>query len=343
MNYKDRIEEKVVNKAGETGVIKNVNINNSGEYITVKFEDKEIEYQSNAFKKGFLRFINDSLQKQIEDEIEKDRISAEKKVKEMERMAEQARIAKEKALAEAKEAERTKKRQSSKENEKNIAYKATYCDGNGLWFRNPCSEECMKRNIKKGRSWCSRSLCSKYLKGEASLKEINDKWSKEKDLCYESRMLEDFSVSAGLDEDTNAPRKFVKLDIHRLVVMTTIEPNKKGNERIIIGAFLVQNIISDEHGADKAISDPKYRIELTIDEARNMKFWDYYENKNAPDSEAWNYGLIRYLSDDLSAKILYDIVELMKKTRTNAKEIKDAEEFLDKYLKIIGKTLNQII
>ena len=343
MNYIDKIGEHVITKAGETGIIKNVDINNNGAYIIIEFQEREAQYQLTAFKKGFLKFVNYKLQKQIEDELEEDRITEERIAKEREEKALQARIAREKALAEAKEVERTKKRQSSKENEKNIAYKATYCDGNGLWFRHPCSIECMKRNIKEGRSWCSRSLCSKYLKKEVTLDDINNKWNITKDLCYESRMLEDFSVSAGLDDKTNAPRKFVKLDVHRLVVMTTIEPNKKGNERIIIGAFLVQDIIRDEYGADKAISDPKYRVELTIDEARSMKFWDYYENKNAPDSEAWNYGLIRYLSDDLSAKILYDIVELMKKTRTNANEIKEAEEFLNKYLKIIGKTLDQII
>ena len=343
MNYMDKIGEHVITKTGATGVIKNVDISNIGEYIVIEFQDRETQYQLTAFKKGFLKFVNDKLQKQIENELEEDRITEERLTKEREEKAIQARIAREKALAEAKEAEKTKKRQSSKENEKNIAYKATYCDGNGNWFRHPCSEECMKRNIKEGRSWCSRSLCSKYLKGEATLDDLNNKWNITKDLCYESRMLEDFSVSAGLDDKTNAPRKFVKLDIHRLVVMTTIEPKNKGNERIIIGAFLVHNIISDEYGADKAISDPKYRIELTIDEARKMKFWDYYENKNAPDSERWGQGLIRYLSDDLSAKILYDIVELMKNTRTNVQEIKDAEEFLSMYLKIIGRTLDQIL
>lgn len=343
MNYMDKIGEHVITKAGETGVIKNVDINNNGEYIIIAFQNRETQYQLTAFKKGFLKFVNENFQKQIEDELEEERIVAERLAKERELKAEKARIEREKALAEAKEVERTKKRQSPKEKEKNIAYKATYCDGNGMWFRRPCSVECMRRNIKEGRSWCSRSLCNKYLNGESSINEINDKWAVSKDLCYESRMLEDFSVSAGLDDKTNAPRKFVKLDVHRLVVMTTIEPNTKGNERIILGAFLVQDIISDEYGADKAVSDPKYRIELTIDEARNMKFWDYYENRNAPDSERWGQGLIRYLSDDLSARILYDIVELIKKTRSNVKEINDAEEFLNKYLKIIGRTLDQII
>lgn len=343
MNYMDKIGEQVVNKVGKVGTINDVVINKDGEYIIIGFEDTETHYQLRAFNQGYLKFVNDKLQKQIEDEIEEERIAAERLAKERAEKAEQARIEREKKKAEDKEIERTKKRQSSKENEKNIAYKATYCDGNGIWFRRPCSEECMKRNIKEGRSWCSRSLCSKYLKGEATLNDINNKWSTTKDLCYESRMLEDFSVSAGLDDKTNTPRKFVKLDIHRLVVMTTIEPNTKGNERIILGAFLVNNIISDKYGADKAISDPKYRIELTIDEARKMKFWDYYENRNAPDSERWGQGLIRYLSDDLSAKILYDIVELMKKTRKDDKEIKTAEEFLDNYLRIIGRTLTQII
>lgn len=332
MDYKNTIGEKVILKSGVTGeLIK------ADEYFTVLTVDGvKKEFPNTAFKQGFLRYLDSNLQKEIEDEILEDKKIEETKAREREERIERAKL-------EMLEVERTKKRQSPNEKSKNIAYKATYCDGDGMWFRRPCSKECMKRNIKEGRSWCTRSLCSKYLNGEITLDSINSRWEKEKDLCYESRMLEDFSVSAGLDDETYKPRSFVKLDLGRLVVLTTVEPKAKGNERIILGAFLVKDIIKDASGADKAISDPKYRIELTIEEARKMRFWDYYENRNAPDSERWGQGLIRYLSDDLSALILYDMVELLKITRKNSEDIKAAEDFLSHYLNIIGRKLSNII
>ena len=106
--------------------------------------------------------------------------------------------------------------------------------------------------------------------------------------------------------------------------------------------YLLDKIVKDEYGADKAISYPKYRIELTLEEARQMRFWDYYENKNAPDSERWGQGLIRYLNDDLSAKIIYDMIEIIKKRNNNSVSLTNAEEFLNKYLKIIGRTIDEI-
>ena len=337
MDYKKVIGQNVILKSGAIGKITDVT-----NYLNVQVDEEEKHFQISAFQQGFLRFEDSKLQDEINKELEEDRIQVEKAAQERLERERLAKLEREKANALMTEKERLKKRQSSKENEKNIAYKATYCDGNGMWFRRPCSEECMSRNISEGRSWCSRSLCWKHIIGKATLKDIEDKWRTTKDLCYESRMLEDFSVSAGLDDVTNKPRSFVKLAENRVVVLTTIEPGTRGYDRIILGAFLVDKIVKDEYGADKAISYPKYRIELTLEEARQMRFWDYYENKNAPDSERWGQGLIRYLNDDLSAKIIYDMIEIIKKRNNNSASLTNAEEFLNKYLNIIGRTIDEI-
>jgi len=341
MDYCKYINEIVISTIGRKGKIVDVykpQINNNY-YIRVEYIDSNeiAEYQPIAFENGFLKFEKPEIQKLVDGEIEQKRIEAEKNAIENAKQAELYRIGKQ----ELELKEKIKLRQGKNENKRNIAYKATYCDGNGSWFRKPCSKKCIENNIRENRSWCSRSLCKDFLDGKATSSDINNKWATTQDLCYESRILEDFSVSAGLDEETNNPRKFVKLERERLVVLTTVEPKNRGNERIIFGAFLVERIISDEFGADKAISQEDYRIELNINEARKMKFWDYYENANNPDSEQWGSGLIRYLSDDLSAKILYDMVEIIKK-RKNSTDTANATDFLNKYLRIIGRTVDEI-
>ncbi len=332
MEYKNLINEKVKSKEGKIGTITDAYEKGKTIYLIVQIEGEEKRYNFDALIKGFLTFENESLQYELKHEIEKKKTDEENFFKEINEHNNQ-RLEK---LSKDKE---VKKRKNSNYNKLNIAYKATYCDGNGYWFKNPCSKQCMENNIKSGRSWCSRSLCKKFIDGKVGQSVIDEHW--QKDLCYESRILEDFTVSAGIDE-SGSPRSFVKLTRDRLVVLTKVEPSMQGNERIIFGTFLVENII-DQNGTDaaKALSYPKYRIELTQEEARHLKFWNYYSNVNCPESERWNQGLVRYLSDELSAKILYDIVQIIKK-RNDIIQSSEAQLFLDKYLEIIGRAENDI-
>ena len=70
--------------------------------------------------------------------------------------------------------------------------------------------------------------------------------------------------------------------------------------------------------------------EISKEEARNIKFWNYYRNENAPERIAWGQGLHRYITDIQAASILKDIADL--KIGTEDEEL--AREFLTYFCKI---------
>lgn len=344
----------VILKDGTTTKIVDATISDNN-YIKVTFETGIKCNIKTSLEKGIIKIQNEILVAQIFEAsniIEKDANALKEKKKEENRIineqkakeyAEKAKTARERLdnNPTKSKSKRSNDRSSKYENKRNIAYKATYCDGNGNWFRRPCSLACMERNIYGGRSWCNESLCKQYMIGKASMNDINKKW--ETDLCYESRILEDYSVSAGLDKKTKRARDFAELDVDRLVILTTVEPECDGKDRIIFGAFLVQRIIpKKEFVAAKAISYPDCRLELTIEEARQMRFWDYYQNENNPASTQWGTGLFRNLYDVQAAKILRDIVEIILNSNRTQEEKDKAQAFLDRFLSIIGKTISQI-
>lgn len=65
------------------------------------------------------------------------------------------------------------------------------------------------------------------------------------------------------------------------------------------------------------IADKKYRIRLTIDIAKGLYFWDYYNSYNG--SASWKSGLFRYLNDIHRiqvGQILQDIMTVAKDEET---------------------------
>ena len=101
---------------------------------------------------------------------------------------------------------------------------------------------------------------------------------------------------------------------------------------VIFGVF-ISGVIDDgdDLSAGYVKADPKYTIELTPDEASQLKFWDYYKNAGNPDSTQWGTGLYRYLSNDVCVKILSKIVEIK-----SGEEKEHAKRVLARFLLLKG-------
>ena len=87
----------------------------------------------------------------------------------------------------------------------------------------------------------------------------------------------------------------------------------------------------DDLSAGYVKADPEYTIELTPEEAKELKFWDYYKNANNPDNTQWGTGLYRYLSNDVCVKILNKIIKVKSE-----KEKSHCEKVLARFRELKG-------
>ena len=125
--------------------------------------------------------------------------------------------------------------------------------------------------------------------------------------------------------------KLSKVQVNSLAVLTTREPYEPEEKRFIFGVFLVDEAYEgDNRDEGYVTTSSKYKIGLSKEEAKNIKFWNYYRNENAPERIAWGQGLHRYITDIQAASILKDIADL--KIGTEDEEL--AREFLTYFCKI---------
>ena len=195
----------------------------------------------------------------------------------------------------------------------NIAFKCNYCDGGSsgicIGYKGVCSDAMIHYNIETAKHiWCgSDSPCKKYLDGEISRKELENRFA-----CYESTMLTEWKASAGVvqnGEDKGKPMKLLKVQNNSLCVLTTRLPGATDDTRFIFAVFLVDESYEGDGREEGYVTNhSKWRIELTPDEAQKMLFWNYYVNKNSPEKVVFGSGLHRYLDDNQAAQILRDIV-----------------------------------
>ncbi len=228
-------------------------------------------------------------------------------------------------LAQGKETDARGNKRQPEYKKENVAFKCNYCDGgsdgSGIGFKSVCSDEILEYNVKNtaGR-WCSDDSCpcKKYLNGLIS-RDALDSYENGADdvfVCYESRMLRYWAASAGeflTPERKGQPRKINGVQINSLAVLTTREPHAQEADRIIFGVFLVDTAYQGDcksTGTASASPESKFKISLTLEEARCLKFWNYYRNENSLDRIQWGTGLHRYISDEQSAIILRDLVSI---------------------------------
>ena len=253
---------------------------------------------------------------------------------ELARQEELARIAAERRTAAAR-SERTSRNYRPKD--PNIAVKCNFCDGGSsedcLGFRGCCSDQVIIYNIDKAKHvWCSTdSECRKYYDRKITRRELEERCA-----CYESRMLRDWKCFAGVIRnglDAGKPMKLRNVRKGSLAFMTTRDPGAADCSRYIFGVFLIDEYFEgDDREEGYVVCHSKWRIELRPDEARQILFWNYYANFNAPEKIVFGSGLHRYLSDIQAAQILRDIVRVKK----DAAEKAFAQEFFEYYCEKTG-------
>lgn len=233
----------------------------------------------------------------------------------------------------------------------NIAFKCNYCDGgksvSRIGFHGVCSDVILRYNIESDQHvWCTDRdcPCRNYLDGHISRAELENMMEGGAGLdsvCYESHMLRDWMASAGVVQngpDRGKPRRLMKVQKNSLAVLTTRDPNSPEDTRYIFAVFLVDDSYEGDHkDAGYVTTFSSWKIELSPQEARKMKFWTYYANSNR-DVIAFSSGLFRYLSDNQAAQILRDIKEI----RATAKDREFAEHFLEYFCKINSISVTDI-
>ena len=231
----------------------------------------------------------------------------------------------------------------------NVAFKCTYCDGGkdkkNIGFKGICSDDTIRYNINKEKHvWCSNesSYCSNYLNGEISRKELDATIKNNGFVCYESKMLRDWEASAGFHhngKNKGKPMTMRNVSSNNLALLTTRFPYDQEVDRIIFAVFLIlENYEGDNYEEGNVKAHPEYKLQLTIEEAKKLKFWDYYCNRNKPETIKYGSGLHRYISDIQAAQVLKKISEIKKGTE----EEKFAEEFLEHYCGLKQLDINGI-
>ena len=330
------LNKKVIHKTFGEGVI----IRFENNIVTAEFSGKTMNFRYPDIFSKFLSFTDDETQNEVKALA--DEAVAKKEAEE-----------RAKATAKAEEIRRHYARMVAEENKKrkisaaelknkehgNLAFKANFCDGgcsnSCIGFKGVCSPEQIKYNIEKERrSWCSNegSPCGRYHDGKISYNELCELHD-QSFVCYESRMLKEWRADAGENLDDNGvhkARRITNAKQNGLAVLTTVMPDT--SDRVIFGVF-ISGVIDDgdELSAGYVKADPEYTIELTPDEASQLKFWDYYKNAGNPDSTQWGTGLYRYLSNDVCIRILSKIVEIK-----SGEEKAHAEKVLAHYVALKG-------
>ena len=299
-----------------------------------------------AFSNNFLKFVDENVQSQIENEVhfvnenhkqlkeEKAKIEAEAMIKAVERAK---KIAKNKV---AKKHSKIKNNPNIRKDRKNVAVKATYCDGNGTWFSGPCSLECRNRNCSRngGRFCSTNSVCKKVIDGSATEQDILEAFNNTF-LCYESKMLIDYKIYAGRDDDGTV--RGWSLDNDRLVILTTVKPGESEEQRVIFGVFLINKSFDKDEDEAYATSYPSCRLSLTEEEAEQMKYWDYAPGEGANNLIQWKEGLLRYQSDLMCATVLKDMVEVISKRNDQTQTVR-ANAFLNLFLEKINVKIDDV-
>ncbi|HKM05044.1 MAG TPA: hypothetical protein VJZ04_10765 [Lachnospiraceae bacterium] len=240
----------------------------------------------------------------------------------------------------------TKKRYLHKNN---LAIKCNYCNGgleeNGIGFTKACTDEMITYNIGVRKyTWCTgeNSKCLAYKKGEISREELDAVNEGEDFLCYESQMLNKWKASLGVYQSGVKRGKamvFSDLSTNTLAILTTRTKGMKEEDRIIFAVFLAQAKNEESMELEGHIlANEKYKISLTLEEAKQVRFWDYYYNETKPDTIKLGSGLFNYVADIQSAQILKQIVEV----KTDEREKEYANEFYTYFCKIKNLSMNLI-
>lgn len=228
----------------------------------------------------------------------------------------------------------------------NIAFKCNYCDGgkelNSIGYKGVCSDSMIRHNITVAKNvWCKQpeNVCNKYLHGEMTREELNSFYESTESkginlLCYESQILSEWIARAGITqtgESKGKPMSIKRAKPNSLALLTSKLPGQEDLDRFIFAVFLIdENHFGDSTTEGFLEANEKYRLQLTLEEAKEVKFWDYYFNPNKKEKITFGSGLHRYFTDIQAAQVLKKISKIKKGTKDEGL----AEDFLEYFCRI---------
>lgn len=231
----------------------------------------------------------------------------------------------------------------------NYAFKCNFCDGGAtdsqIGFNGKCSDSMIRYNIEEvKRTWCSHPdcPCRKYYDGKIDRNALDITFRRhaavsEKDICTESSLLKIWTVFPG---GNNRPgpmqgtmRRLPGVTPGKLCILTTREPGSKSEkDRLIFAAYIIREC--DEGDGDQvagfAKAAPDLRVTFNLQEARQLRFWSYYQNPRAKDEITWGSGLFRKFDDELALQFL----EAMKSAKSTEAGKRQVDSMMQAFQKI---------
>jgi len=329
------LKTAVIHKTFGTGKIKEV----ENGHIVIVFGASDSEEPTekkfvypDAFK-NFLKINDPDIAEQVNDLIKIKDAEEDKRRELDEQEKREKRVAHIMALEESKKKLPAKTKTKKTNTRQNIAFKLNYCDGGAseqIGFNGICSDATIRYNIEKEkRVWCSSKecLCSQYHNGDIDRKVLDDSLLDDNFGCYESQLLKSWKIMAGEDGDGKT-RKIKSARRNSLAVLTTRLPHTKEAERIIFGVFIIDDVLEgNEQESGYVSTQSTFKITLTLDEAKNMEFWNYHTNATGKVSAKWGSGLFRYMDDTQAVALLQNLVKI----KQNTADAQLAKDLLESY------------
>ena len=298
--------------------------------VVVQFNEMDAQ-KAFQYPQGFeifLKLQDNNLKEEMLDVVEKKKAEME-----------QEKIESDRQRAELYPHLQEKKAPKKKENSKksNIAIRYNHCNGGSdegaIGYRGVCSKEMIQYNIEKRRHIACKSEespCRQYYEGTLSREALEAA----EFCCHEFKMLKDWRIYPGVVQTgakKGQPMAFKGISSHMLALLTTRLQNEKEEQRAIFAVFMVKGrSTGNEENVDYIEADPHYRIELSLEEAKQVRFWDFYFNENKPEIVRMGSGLHKYMTDNQSAQILKYISEV----KTDPAEKEYARHFFEHYCAI---------
>lgn len=107
----------------------------------------------------------------------------------------------------------------------------------------------------------------------------------------------------------------------------------------MFGVFIVDEAYEgDNREQGYVTTSSKYKLSLSLDDAKKILFWNYYHNDNAPEKVVWSQGLHRYITNLQAACILRDIAKI----KENTSDEQLAKKFFEYFCKINRLEIREI-
>lgn len=197
---------------------------------------------------------------------------------------------------------------------KNIACNLIYNDGDEgvkVGFNGRCSIQNIIYNVEKNSSrWCNQEdcTCNKYYNSGFKRGEVDFP-------CNESEVFSKWIWTPGGNFKTKEPFIIRFVGKGKVAILTTGFSNTPESERKIVGFFKIDDVTEDGHCIH---ASRKFRLRLTLDEAKQLNYWSYYRNEGNPKLIRWSQPRFRYLEDMQVAAILHDILSIVHDASTKS-------------------------